>query len=373
VKNISVSVIIVNWNHGRFLKDCLDALLAQEQSSTALGTSPQFDVTVVDNGSTDGSPDWVARRYPDIRLLALPDNRGFSRAFNQAACCTDGTFVLSLNPDVTVRPRFIFEMVHAMEPDEYTGMVAPKLLRTDETAVLDSTGLFLDRRRRPYDRGQGEADRHQYDTQPYVFGACGAAALYRRAMLEDLALNGEYLDEDFFAYYEDADLAWRAQLRGWRCVYAPRAVATHARGWGDTLRKKGHTAKDSGGPRLALRNRYLMIVKNDALSYFLADLPRILAAELPRLAYAALAAPEVLLGIPDLIRAWPSALRKRQQIRSRRTVDDAVVRRWFVAPKNTAPGIDSCEGSVTAFNPKASPPAGNPPCAKTVRNHRKGR
>jgi len=336
MNNTPVSVIVVNWNHGRLLKDCLDALLAQEYPSTGLRASGQLDVTVVDNGSTDGSPGWIARCYPDIHLLTFPDNRGFSRAFNQGACCTDSPYVLSLNPDVTVRPSFILEMVHAMTRDERVGMVAPKLLRADDPTVLDSTGLFIDRRRRPYDRGQGKVDRGQYDAQPYVFGACGAAALYRRAMLDDLALGGEYFDEGFFAYYEDADLAWRAQLRGWRCVYAPRAVATHARGWGDTLRKKGRVAKTAQGPRLALRNRYLMTIKNDAPADFLVDLPRIMAAELPRLAYAALVAPEVLLGIPDLVRVWPSVLRKRRQIRSRRTVDETVVRRWFVAPEDAA-------------------------------------
>lgn len=330
MNNTPVSVIVVNWNHGHFLKDCLDALLAQEYR--------QLDVTVVDNGSTDGSPDWIARHYPDVHLLAFPDNRGFSWAFNWGVGHTDGALVLSLNPDVTVRPGFISKMVRAIALDERIGMVAPKLLRAGEPAVLDSTGLFIDRRRRPYDRGQGETDRGQYDAQPHVFGACGGAALYRRAMLDDLALGGEYFDEDFFAYYEDADLAWRAQLRGWRCVYVPRAVATHTRGWGDTLRKRGHAAKNGRGPRLALRNRYLMTIKNDTLDYFLADLPSILAAELPRLAYAALTLPGVLLGIPGLARAWPSALRKRRQIRSCQTVDDAVVRRWFVAPEDAAGG-----------------------------------
>jgi hypothetical protein len=225
-------------------------------------------------------------------------------------------------------------MVWAIGQDERIGMVAPKLVWADAPTVLDSTCLLIDRRRRPYDRGQGEVDRGQYDDQSYVFGACGAAALYRRAMLDDLALGGEYFDEDFFAYYEDADLAWRAQLRGWRCIYAPRAVATHARGWGDALRKKGHAAKDGRGPRLALRNRYLMAIKNDAWRYLLADLPLILAAELPRLAYGALVAPGVLLGILDLMHAWPSALRKRRRIRSQRTTDDAVVRLWFVAPES---------------------------------------
>jgi len=343
-----VSVIIVNWNHGRFLKDCLNALQAQEYPSPALGPSevegirisPQvhgLDIVVVDNGSTDGSPDWIARSYPDIRLLAFHDNRGFSRAFNQGARSTDSPYVLSLNPDVTVRPGFIHEMVYALCQDERIGMVAPKLLRADDPRILDSTGLFIDRRRRPYDRGQGKIDHGQYDTQPHVFGACGAAALFRRTMLDDLALGGaEYFDESFFAYYEDADLAWRAQLRGWRCVYAPRAVATHARGWGDALRKKGRAAKSARGPRLALRNRYLMTIKNDAPAYFLVDLPQILAAELPRMAYTAWVAPRALLGLLDLVRVWPSALRKRQQIRSRRTVAGQVVRQWFVTPEDAA-------------------------------------
>lgn len=325
--NAAVAVIIVNWNHRRFLRGCLDAVLAQEHA---------LDIVVVDNGSTDGSPEWIVDHYPTVRLLAFPENRGFSRAFNDAVHCTDAPWVLSLNPDVVVRPGFVSALIRAAEQDAHIGIVAPKLLRATDPTILDSTGLFIDRRRRPYDRGQGETDEGQYDTQIDVFGACGAAALYRRAMLEDLALDKEYFDEEFFAYYEDADLSWRARLRGWRCVYAPHAIALHTRGWGDTLRKKGRADRDNRGPRLALRNRYLMALKNDAWRYFLADLPRVLAAELPRLFYIALTTPEVLLGVLDLARAWPTMRRKRRYVRGRRTVDDALVRRWFVAPTNAA-------------------------------------
>jgi GT2 family glycosyltransferase len=326
MSDASVAVVVVNWNHGRFLKGCLDALMAQDHV---------LDVMVVDNGSTDGSPGWVADHYPAVRLLTFSDNQGFSRAFNCGVRCANAPFLLSLNPDVTVKPGFISEMVRAAERGGRIGMIAPKLLRADNPTILDSTGLFIDRRRRPYDRGQGETDEGQYDTQIDVFGACGAAALYRRTMLEDLAPDGEYFDEGFFAYYEDADLSWRAQSRGWHCVYAPRAVATHARGWGDTMRKKGRAAKDNRGPRLALRNRYLMTLKNDASGHFVADLPRVLAAELPRLFYAALTMPEILLGVLDLASAWSKMLPKRRYVRGRRTVDDAIVRRWFVAPANT--------------------------------------
>jgi GT2 family glycosyltransferase len=330
----SVSVIIVNWNHGHMLEGCLDALSSQGY--------PELDITIVDNASTDGSPAWIASRYPAIHLHTFSTNTGFSRAVNYGIEHSDGEFVLSLNPDVTVQAGFVAEMVEAAGQDERIGVVAPKLLQAGKPSVLDSTGLFVDRRRRPYDRGQGEEDQGQYDSgfaicnlrfaKHEVFGACGGAALYRRAMLEDVAVEGEYLDEDFFAYYEDLDLAWRAQLRGWRAVYAPGAVATHVRGWGDRLSKRERGAGRPGaicGPRLALRNRYLTVIKNDAWQHLVADLPRIVAAELPRLAYAALVVPEALLGILDLVRAAPRALHERRLIRGRQAIEDNVIRQWF--------------------------------------------
>ncbi|MBN1658854.1 MAG: glycosyltransferase family 2 protein [Anaerolineae bacterium] len=333
-----VSVVIVNWNHGHLLPACLEALHAQTYSP--------FDLTIVDNASADGSPGWIAEHEPGVQLQLFSENRGFCEAFDWGAQHTTGEFVLSLNADVTAEPDFISMLVQAASHDRRIGMVVPKLLRADDPSILDSTGLFVDVRRRPYDRGQGEIDRGQYDAPAtgvmgsgsFVFGGCGAAVLYRRTMLEDVALDGEYLDHDFFAYCEDADLAWRARLRGWQCLYVPLAVARHARGWGDTLRKRGRATKDARGPRLALRNRYLMTIKNDAWRYLVHDLPAILGAEVPRLAYAAVTRPAILLGLVDLLRAWPSARRKRRQIRSRQVVPDADIRRWFVAPAEMARG-----------------------------------
>lgn len=317
----SVSIIIVNWNHDQYLKRCLDSLIAQEYN--------HFDISIVDNGSQDGSPRRIANDYPDVNFWAFPNNRGFSRAFNWGVNHTYSDFVLSLNPDVFVRQEFLQEMVNPMCQGDSVGIVSPKLLRVDEPTILDSTGLFINRYRRPYDRGQGEIDRGQYDTSLQIFGACGAAALYRRSMLVDIALEDEYFDEDFFSYYEDADLAWRAQLRGWSGRYAPRAVATHVRGWGDTLRKRNGQIKDNYGPRLALRNRYLMTVKNDALRYFLLDFPLILIAELPRMFYMAIFAPDVLLGLKDLALGFKPALNKRKLIRKRRIINDTTMRSWF--------------------------------------------
>lgn len=324
-----VSAVIVNWNHGGLLPSCLDALLAQDYSA--------LEIVVVDNASSDGSPEWLPDRYPAVQLWRFPKNVGFAHALNTGVQNSRGEFVLSLNPDVVARPTFVRELVSAAhrERGAQVGMVAPKLLVPGESAILDSTGLFIDRRRRPYDRGQGQPDTGQHDADCEVFGACGAAALYRRDMLEDVAVDGESFDAGFFAYCEDADLSWRAQLLGWRSVYAPRAVATHDRGWGDTIRKRGRAHKGSQGPRLALRNRYLMVVKNDCLSHFVRDLPLILAAEVPRLAYLAITRPQTLLGLADLIRGLPSARAKRRQLRSRWRVEHGAIRHWFFARPET--------------------------------------
>lgn len=318
-----VEIIIVNWNHRNYLGSCLEAIRAQ--------TYPNLEITIIDNGSVDHSLDWLAQNYPQLHVFAFNENRGFSVGFNHAVHHTTGPFILSLNPDVVVQPDFVAELVQAMDMDQQIGIVAPKLLRADNPALLDSTGLFLDHRRRPYDRGQLHEDLGQYDTQEEVFGACGAAAFYRRGMLEDLALDGEYFDEDFFAYYEDVDLAWRAQARGWRAVYAPKAIATHVRGWGDTLRKC-REKREWKGLRLAICNRYLTIVKNDAIRYFIVDMPQILVTEIPRLAYLAVKQPSTLLGFVDFFQKLSSIRCKRKQIRDRQLVDDTRIRQWFVQP-----------------------------------------
>jgi len=318
--NCSVSVIIVNWNHQSFLQTCLDSIFAQ-------GFKP-LNVVVVDNASLDGSPDWIVMNYPQVRLISFGENRGFSFAFNQGVRATVDPFILSLNPDVVLQPECLVQMVRVMIEQERIGVVAPKLLQADNPSLIDSTGLFINRSRCPYDRGQGEVDHGQYDHTTEIFGACGAAALYRRAMLEDLAFANEYFDEDFFAYYEDADLAWRAQLSGWRAVYEPLAIGIHVRGWGDSLRKQ--RKRNPMGPRLAFRNRYLMSLKNDRLSNFLGDLPFLLASELPKLLYAALTMPSVILGALDFVALSGTIMRKRRRLWQKAGVKESKLRPWFI-------------------------------------------
>lgn len=314
-----VSVIIINWNHGWCLENCLEALVVQE--------GVDFEILLIDNASKDGSVEKIIDKYPIVRIIRNPKNYGFSKAMNLGIMNAKASLILSLNPDVTVRQGFIKAMVNAVCCDKTIGSAAPKLLRADEPDRIDSTGLFLDRRRRPWDRGQNEPDLNQYNENRWVFGPCGGAALYKREMLEDVRIEDEFFDQDFFAYYEDVDLAWRAQSRGWKCVFVPNAIALHVRGWGDTLRKGKQTGT---GPRLALRNRWLMTIKNDSASSFIQDLPVIFITEISRLGYALFINPSYWLGLADLIRFIPSALRKRRVIDLWRKVDGKALRHWFL-------------------------------------------
>ena len=322
-----VSVILVNWNSGSRLSDCLQRLDAQ--------TYAPLEAIVVDNASTDGSLEAAgpAQFSLALKIVRNDHNAGFSRAFNQGLEQADGEFVLSLNADVWLQDDFVEKLVAAFGEGEQVGMACGKLWRgagpQDGREIIDSTGLFLNRQRRPYDRGQGERDEGQYDGRRDVFGGCGAAWMCRRAMLDDVACAGEVLDEDFFVYYDDADLSWRGQMRGWRCRYAPEAGGWHERGGGDTLRRASNAPKLAFAQMHAIKNRYLMMWKNDSWSSLWSVLPAIVAGDLARLVYIVLRKPALLRAYAEAWRLRRRAREKRQMIQSRRRVDELAMREWF--------------------------------------------
>jgi GT2 family glycosyltransferase len=278
----SVAVVIVTWNSERWLADCLASVRALEPVPS--------EITVVDSGSTDGS--LAIARGLAASLLPLGENVGFCRANNIGIRATTSPLVLVLNPDTRLEPGFLAELVPAFD-DPRVGIAAGKLLRFDGTTI-DSAGQELGLSRQPVDRGYGRRDTGRYDRDGDVFGACGAAALYRRSMLDGIALSpGEYFDERFFAFYEDLDLAWRARRAGWRAVYRHRAIGFHARGgsaeggpapprFGAMLRRSPELR------RRILRNRYRTILRNDTLVGYLAHAPFIWARDLATLALVGL-------------------------------------------------------------------------------------
>ncbi len=210
-----VSIVIPNWNGLVHLPDCLDSLRVQ--------TYPHIEVIVADNASTDGSQETLAVAYPWVRVVALPENRGFTGACNAGMRAARGAIVILLNNDTEADPRWVEEVVGAFERHPEAGMVASKMLLFDRRDHLHTAGDLYRVDGLPINRGVWQPDGPQYNEEIYVFSACGGSSAYRRELLDQVGL----LADEFFFSMEDVDLGWRAQLAGWRCVYAPKAVVYH--------------------------------------------------------------------------------------------------------------------------------------------------
>ena len=210
----TISIIIVSWNGKKFLSECLDGLRQQ--------TYQEFSVILVDNGSNDGSIDFVNRNYPEVRTIALSKNVGFSAANNIALQTVQTKYVALLNNDTVSHSLWIKSLVEALESHPEAGFAASKMLLYDNPETIDRAGDTYTRAGTGLLRGRGESG-SKYNEQEWIFGACAGAALYRTLMLNDIGL----FDEDFFLLYEDVDLSFRAQLKGYKCLFVPEAVVYH--------------------------------------------------------------------------------------------------------------------------------------------------
>ncbi len=240
-ENPMFSIIIPNWNGAKFLPDCLRSLRRQ--------TFDDFETIVVDNGSEDESLEIVRKEFPEVRVLPLDRNYGFAAACNRGAEEARGDVLVLLNNDTEADPEWLEEIERTLQEHPEAGSIASKILLFDKRNVIHSTGDMMGRDGIPINRGVWEEDKGQYDLYQQVFSACGAAAAYRREMWEELG----GFDEDLFMYLEDVDLAWRAQLRGWKTVFAPRAKVYH------------RLSATGGGPVASFytgRNTILVIVKD---------------------------------------------------------------------------------------------------------------
>jgi hypothetical protein len=305
-----VAVVIPSWNTREYLAPCLESLRRQ--------TFRDFETIVVDSASTDGSVGFVRENFPKVRTLPLPENRGFSGAVNAGIAASDAELVVLLNNDTEQDPGWLQTLVDAAERCPEAGLFASKLVDFRDRRRLDGAGDVLRGSGLPYRLGHGEVDRGQFDGERFVFGACAAAALYRRGLFEDIGL----FDEDFFAYCEDADVSFRAQLAGYGCLYVPQSVVYHV-GSVSTGGKRSATAT-----RLGARNSVSLLVKNLPLSAVPHVLPFFLLEQVRRLLAAAATGTlrAQLRGLSEARGHLPLMLKKRQQIQAEKRVSGGEIR-----------------------------------------------
>jgi len=308
---LPISVVIPNWNGSTHLPICLESLRGQ--------IHPALEIIVADNGSTDDSLDLLAAYYPEAEVLPLGENRGFAGACNAGINAAQGDIIVLLNNDTEAAPQWLAEIAAAFTRHPEAGLVASKMLLFDKRDTFHTAGDFYRVNGLPGNRGVWQTDIGQYDTEEFVFSACGGTAAYRRSMLEEIGL----LDESFFFSCEDVDIAWRAQLAGWRCIYAPRAIVYHKLG----ATGGGITASFYDG-----RNMIFLLIKDYPNDLWRIHWREILRAQwhITRQALAAWrgrAARARLRGQLAGIWAIPRLLPKRRETQRSRIVDQAYLER----------------------------------------------
>lgn len=341
-------VDIVTWNSRPYLPNVFESFGTQ--------TSRDFTVTVVDNASHDGTVSWLQEARPSVTVLRNFRNQGFARGHNQGIALAlsrwpeaewPRRYVLVANPDLELAPECIGRLIAAMDADPGLAACAPKLLTaravgqdegrmvTERTNAIDSTGLQIAKSRRVTDRGAGEEDRGQYDGRTDVFGFSGACVCFRASALVDAKLGGEFFDEDFFAYREDVDLAWRMRRLGMRARLVPDAIAWHVRtaapaktpglfaAWKNRSRRPPHITFFS------TRNQSWTVWKNDELWNAMCHAPWV-AAHGALLFLASFFSWSTFRGNVAATAGGVKMWKKRRELSRRARVSGRDMRKWFV-------------------------------------------
>jgi GT2 family glycosyltransferase len=300
-----LSIVIPNWNGKKFLAGCLDSLAEQ--------TYKPLELIIVDNGSQDGSIEFLQANYPHVRLARFEVNTGFSVAVNRGIQESTGELVALLNNDTIVDPNWAAELVKAMTEHPEISSAGCKMLAYDDHEMLDGAGDGYRRGGLPGRIGHRERDTGRFDTPRYILGACGGAALYRRQLFDDIG----FFDDDYFAYLEDVDFGLRAQSAGHKCYYVPTSIVYHL-GCGTT-----GSGYNPLVVRLSSQNNINTIVKNIPGPLLVKFLPEILYWQLYYLAVVIVRSGQLFAWLNGFYRAaklFPVMYEKRQEIEKKRKV-----------------------------------------------------
>jgi len=327
-----VTVIQVIYNSKRFIEPVFNAIFAQ--------TFKDFDVVAVISGNEDGGKELLAEKFPQVQIVDPGYNIGFAAGHNLVFQKYNSEFFQLVNPDMIMEPDYIGQMLKAFA-DVKVGAATGKLLRYDfennrKTNVIDTTGVTISKSGRARDRGQHEADNHQYDAQPSVQAVSGAGAMYRKPALEavkerqevrgksltstplPLTSKFEYFDEDFHSYWEDVDLSWRMANAGWKNIYVPLAVGYHGRAAGSSEKGyadvagfiKHHRQLSSRIRQLNYKNHIFMYIKNSPWFY-----PQFFVREFFLFFYVLFFEISTLKVLPEMFKLLPKVWEKRMHIK----------------------------------------------------------
>ncbi|MBZ5536906.1 MAG: glycosyltransferase family 2 protein [Acidobacteriia bacterium] len=323
-----ITVSLVTFNSRDEIERCLQCLDAQSLQD--------FEVRIWDNASTDGTVEFLkSLSLPRLSLFCSGTNVGFCAAHNHIIEESGAEFVLVLNPDCYLESHYLEAAVGAARKNPCIGAVAGKLyrLRTPSEdfevarreGILDSTGTYFTPSFRHFDRGSNEVEGGRYSLEEWVFGVTGAAGFYRRGMLEDIQIDGEYFDEAFFAYREDADLAWRMQSAGWQCLYTPQAVGYHVR----KVFPAGRSRVAEAINMHSVKNRFLFRLNNVAWPTCVRFFLPMAVRDIGVLGYTILFEHSSLPGLSNIARNFRARWKRRQKIQSKRKVSLSSLHRWI--------------------------------------------
>ncbi len=314
-----VTVVLITWNSAPYLWRCLSGIAAQ--------THRDLELIHVDNASADDSVARVREFFPNARQIINSENRGFAAAANQAIRVARGEFVALCNPDAFFTPDYLAKIIEALDrAGEKFGAATGTLFRAkghdiEATEEIDSIGIRMTRSGRHFDisRDPGPGARDE------VFGVSGAAAVYRKSFINDVTINDEYFDEDFFAYREDADVAWRGRLFGWRALHAPEAIAHHVR----TVTPERRRSLPAAINMHSVKNRFLLRLKNEGLYLAMRNAPFELTRDLVVIGASLTIERSSLPALGWLWRNRKRILAKRREVQRRRRVSDRALAEWF--------------------------------------------
>jgi GT2 family glycosyltransferase len=321
-----VSINLVTWNGQRYVEDCLRSIFNQ--------SFKDYSIIIIDNGSSDDTVAIIRERYPHLKIIQHKENLGFAKAHNQAIHWTKSDYVLLLNQDVVLSKNYLKNIVEAMDRTPLMGAAVGKILRLQDdqqTNYIDTVGLKIYKNYRVVDIGAGEMDEGQYDAIEEVFGVSGAIPVFRRKALEETAYQKEYLDETFFSYKEDVDLAHRFRTAGWQAWRVSTSIAYHDRTVSSPLEKmspvkvaKNRYAQSSFAKFYSYRNHLYFLKKNLAKMTF-----RVFWYELVKFFYVLLFETKNLKSLFDYKRDKKVLVAKRKLIQKNRKIQDEDLLKWL--------------------------------------------